>query len=554
MNYTSSNLVFSTFIVSIFSKKWNLDNLQAGMLTSMLVLVIETIKENVSHEIINEISNIVDLQSIILLLVTVLIFYLIYKYVDKFATYFKLDNEITIKLYDPRKLDTFLKYFDFYPDIIKNDVGINYGNLDLILDAIGNCSDRSLDYETTKNRKIPKLNVKIYYEDYNLDISGYISWKSHKYLNNKEIGDGKQSKSQKIEFEYFYPVINIKLNKKSKIKFGHEYFNEIQKIVDNKINECDKVFYVKIFKDENNREINYLPSVIHIKDEIETQEQCDKIWIDSFFSNAKDAVWNHVKKIHYEPEKIQKYGQTPRASYIFHGEPGTGKSSFVTRMAISLKRHIVSLDLREIKSKSDIYRLFDHVYIQDLGEVPREKCIFLLDEFDLALRSLEFKDKLKKKYYDNLFSDKNNELENKKYNTETERQTIKKDKFDDINECDFTVSDLVEIFQGSYPLDGLILIAITNDFNGIQKICPKLFRNGRMTPIEFTKMDIMILNQLSIKYFNRKLDFTFDGIITSPSSTIIELAMLHIGNFDSFNKALKEIIEDNNITCLEYPF
>jgi len=181
-----------------------------------------------------------------------------------------------------------------------------------------------------------------------------------------------------------------------------------------------------------------------------------------------------------------------------------------------------------------MYDILKSLVINKAGYVTCKKCIFLLDDFDLALKSLVFKDKLKKKYYENKFSNKNNEKDNVKTN---------KDKIDDIDEYDFTVSDLVEIFQGSKPMEGMILIAITNDFDEVKKICPELFRDGRMTPIEFKKMDILRLNQLSVEYFNRKLDFTFDGTITSPTSAIIELAMLHIDNFDNFNKALKETIE-----------
>jgi len=483
---------------------------------------------------LDEILKTMKLQNLILLLTVILLSYLIYKNLNNIILYFKSNDEIIIKLHEWYAITILKSYFEYYPDIIKNDVELIHGNLDIILEGIAYYQRRdSIKYFIEKRVCHSKLNTKIYFEDYNLNISGYIIWKSRKYENNVEIGN-KSIIMSKIN--YFYPVINIKLNEKSKIKFGCEYFNKIKNIVECYESKGNKLYYSILLN--IGRYIDSISYKMHIKDEKETQEQCDKIWIDSFFSNAKDAVWDHVKKIHYEPEKIKRYGQTPRASYIFHGESGTGKSSFVTRMAISLKRHIVSLDLREIRTKKDIDEILDGIFISQIGYQKRNKCIFLLDDFDLVLRSLVFKDKLKKKYYENLFSNKNNEKDNVKIN---------KNKFDDINECDFTVSDLVEIFQGSYPLDGLILIAITNDFDEIKKLCPKLFRDNRMTPIEFKKMDIITLNQLSEEYFNKKLEFTFNGTINNPTSAIIELAMLHIDNFDNFNKALKETIREKII-------
>jgi len=468
----------------------------------------------------NSILNIIKLQNLIILLIVILILYLIYKYVNNIIQNFKSNNEVTIKLYDIDNITAFLLYLKYYPDIIKNDVGENHGNLDLVLDSLKKMEYSTIEYMFLRYKNNPKLNVKIFFEDYNLNVSGYIIWKSHK-----------------ADCNYFYPTINIKLNKKSKIKFGYEYFDKLYNIVYNKINDNNniKLYYIRLIKQD--KYFNYLTSVMHIKDKKETQEQCNKIWIDSFFSNVKETMWNHIKKIHYEREKIKNYGRIPRASYIFHGEPGTGKSSFVTRMAMSLKRHIISLDLRVIRSKRHMCYILDTIYAPRVEEpISRKKCIFLLDNFDLALRSLDFKDKLKKKYYQEKFSNEN-------YNTKNTN---------DINEHDFTICDLVEVFQGNYLLDGLILIAITNDFDEVKKICPELFRDGRMTPIEFKKMDILRLNQLCVEYFNRKLDFTFDGTINNPTSAIIELAMLHIDNFDNFNKALKEVIMDKNITRLDY--
>jgi len=100
MNYI--NLIFSTYTINIFSKKWNLDNLQ----------------------------------NLILLLATILLSYLIYKNLNNIILYFKSNNEITIKFHKYHTIIILKKYLKYCPDIIKNDVGETHGNLDMILDSI----------------------------------------------------------------------------------------------------------------------------------------------------------------------------------------------------------------------------------------------------------------------------------------------------------------------------------------------------------------------------------------------------------------------------------
>jgi hypothetical protein len=78
---------------------------------------------------------------------------------------------------------------------------------------------------------------------------------------------------------------------------------------------------------------------------------------------------------------------------ILHGPPGTGKSSFVHRMAIQRKMTIISLDLTMyLDKKTELYALFhgEPFTLPDSGEKcdVNKNYIIILDEFDTAINTL----------------------------------------------------------------------------------------------------------------------------------------------------------------------
>jgi hypothetical protein len=85
--------------------------------------------------------------------------------------------------------------------------------------------------------------------------------------------------------------------------------------------------------------------------------------------------------------------------------------------------------------------------------------------------------------------------------------------------------NLLEIFQGAVPSDGSIIIANTNDYDGIRELCPALFRPGRLTPVYFGYLDKPTIQQLSEYYFKKSLDIVIPQEIKVPTSQIIELAL-----------------------------
>ena len=45
-----------------------------------------------------------------------------------------------------------------------------------------------------------------------------------------------------------------------------------------------------------------------------------------------------------------------------------------------------------------------------------------------------------------------------------------------------TLTDLLTVFQGAVPVEGCIIIAMTNKYEELTELCPTLFRAGRFVP------------------------------------------------------------------------
>jgi hypothetical protein len=156
----------------------------------------------------------------------------------------------------------------------------------------------------------------------------------------------------------------------------------------------------------------------------------------------------------------------------------------------------------------------------------------MLEEFDISIKEIDARSKIKKKREnawlkymaskcDNddieLFQEKKSDVDNK--DNKKDKDTISSE------DGEYNIRDLLEIFQGPIPFDGMIMIATTNKFDEIKEICPELFRPGRLTPIYFGYINKDTLQEISLFYFNRKITSYIPENMIIPTSQIIELAL-----------------------------
>jgi hypothetical protein len=374
-------------------------------------------------------------------------------------------------------------------------------------------------YETQGRYYIPEIDTKVNFNDKKFGVKGFIRYESSEVQNVDRDGNKKEG-SQPVRCMAVY------LEKSCPLQ-GDEYMAKIQKYRDEV--ECSsdhmRLWSVKVMArtsggDSERRRDDYNHYVEMYQGSRKNHEERRKKWFGSFFSPHKDRLWDYLSNIHYKPEVFHRFGQGARCNLLLHGPPGTGKSTFVYRLAMSLGRHIISIDLTALgDDRTKIYQVVQSPRVKEYTMTPN-KYIVLLEEFDIAVTHLKEKNKRPDfssmwKMYGSHKTDVESESdETKEPPTLYSRSTR-----------EFELEDLLEILQGPVPLEGSIIIATTNKYEEIKDICPALFRPGRLTPVEFGYLDWASLQEMSRHYFGKDLTFGPIDEITICSSEIVEIAM-----------------------------
>ena len=123
--------------------------------------------------------------------------------------------------------------------------------------------------------------------------------------------------------------------------------------------------------------------------------------------------------------------------------------------------------------------------------------------------------------------------------------------YNDINtmESDIvTMNDLLTVFQGAVPINGCIIIAMTNKFDELKKRCLALFRAGRLTPLYFDNFNLEMINRVSQHYFGRNIRYEGTPEMTlQPSKVIDELfqskmSWFDLAQFEQFSRRINEML------------
>jgi hypothetical protein len=435
-------------------------------------------------------------------MVTVVLGYvtiLIYKYMNK-PVKIKSVQYKSLKIYRSSECGIIRFMMETHPGFYSRDYDMEVANP---------------KFETMGNYYIAEIGKKIFFNDTKFNAKGYLRYEEEKV----QIGSGDKTRDQAVRCMVIY------LEKKCTMQCD-EYIKKMEKYRDTIMYDSDEMtlWSVKVMaksskNDEDNRRSDYNHYVQMYKGPKKNHEERYQKWFGSYFSPHKAYLWEYMSNIHYHPERFHKFGQGARCNLLLHGPPGTGKSTFVYRLAMSLGRHIVSLDLTALgDDRTKIYQVIQSPRIKDYTMTP-DKYIILLEEFDIAVTHL--KEKNKRPDFTHMYS---------KWTS----AAVSESKGSSDNDTGFTYSrstrefeleDLLEILQGPVPLEGAMVIATTNKYDEIKQVCPALFRPGRLTPIEFGYLDWTSLQEMSRHYFQQELTFGPIDSISVSSSEIIEIAM-----------------------------
>ena len=533
----------------------------------------------------------------LIILSTVLCYYYyddIYKY-----CYVKQDHiDIkykTLTLYDINKTMDVATYMNKNPEFFEGYNEVKRSDTSILQSLMGNIyktSDTSRWLSRINGTTIPVVGDTIRIVDKKYNVNGYIIWYDTQ-LSTVEYGLTKEDKTvHKVNFKY----VKIMLDVKSPAMI-EQYVEDISRSVNKEINES--FLSGKLISCDGAYEYEMMTKVIGLLKDYDIHDM-EKKFIDTFFHPQKKILWQYLKRIKLEPEYFYKYGQTPQMNLLLYGPPGTGKSSFAYRIAKSLGRHIVSIDLRLITKKNILYSLMEKPIIDGRCYSPAQ-IVYVFDEFDLTvkyLHALQVKKNNEEKmwknriegYYNAWNNDSHKYSKHKKghYSSDTsshytatedeidedvsddaykkqvkqveekrkkreklkQRKKNKKSKNDNLSYYmpeHLSLQDLLEILQGPVPVEQRIIIATTNDYDGIRNLCPALFRTGRLTPVCFDNPSKETITEISLYYYNKDIqnDIVLPEKITVPTCDIIELCLKSMTTespYEFFVEKVKNII------------
>jgi hypothetical protein len=252
---------------------------------------------------------------------------------------------------------------------------------------------------------------------------------------------------------------------------------------------------------------------------------------DNVFFEQRQNVKNHVNFFLNRRDWYEKKGIPYTLGFLFHGGPGTGKTSSVKAIANTARRHIINVQLSEIKTKAQLRHLFFneeiHVFNGNTTErytIPVHERLYVIEDIDAMGDTV-----LRREW--------------KKPTSSVEEKSKKTgDPWLDIQEEDakepIDLSFLLNLLDGTLESSGRI-ITISSNFP--ERIDRALIRPGRIDMIiHFKKCNSIILNEMVTSFYDKSIiGLNCQDYKWSPA----EVNQILFRNFEDHENAVRELNE-----------
>ena len=254
---------------------------------------------------------------------------------------------------------------------------------------------------------------------------------------------------------------------------------------------------------------------------------------DNIFFEQREKVRNHVNFFLNRKDWYEKKGIPYTLGFMFHGDPGCGKTSSVKAIANTARRHIINIQLSQIKTKEQLRHLFfnDDIHVSDglktdKFTIPVHERLYVIEDID-AMGDTVLERKWKKPVVE----------EKKKPAGEDAWMQAKLGDEEETEPID--LSFLLNLLDGTLEASGRIL-CISSNFP--ERIDKALIRPGRIDMIvHFRKCNRDILRQMVDSFYDQTFeDWTDDSMNYKWSPA--EVNQILFRNFKEPTRAIEELV------------
>jgi len=241
---------------------------------------------------------------------------------------------------------------------------------------------------------------------------------------------------------------------------------------------------------------------------------------DNMFFEKKPAIIHRLDDFEASEMRYRRLGIPYTLGFMFHGKPGTGKTSAIKAIAHHTKRNIVIIPVKKVNNVDKLKKLFMSERINDI-KVPMKKRLYVFEEIDCSQwrsvvmsRDVSTHDAMQDSAYASGTSTPNN-LQITKEIVSTLKEIKKCDSTamvlkDDKGEFELTLGDLLDILDGMIEMPGRMVVMTSNHPEFID---PALLRPGRIDmTVEFKEMTKQDIAHMYTLWFEKPLPFDTEHI------------------------------------------